>query len=310
MKLHNYKSDFDELVTIVAHYKNIPESAIRRDYYIVFALQKLANSDYRDKCVFKGGTSLSKCCPGSIERFSEDIDLTFLGLELSDNVCEKEIKTIENLMVEGFNSQKIPSERSKRSKSIYIWNEDENERIKLEIGSNVIPNPYSKKDIKTYIQEYLESIEDYETINYFELNNISLNVLNVERTFIDKVLAVKRHAICGKLNVKVRHIYDVVRLFGLKEIQDFLLDKDELKRIIQLTKQTDSFYLDKRPGKIEYNPIDSYDFNSWKGCFNKDIETVYENLHNDLLYTNEKQVFSKALETFNAINDIFKEIGE
>ena len=35
-------------------------------------------SEYADKCVFKGGTSLSKCYPGSIQRFSEDIDLTYI----------------------------------------------------------------------------------------------------------------------------------------------------------------------------------------------------------------------------------------
>lgn len=52
-------------------------------------LQKLEQSEYADQCVFKGGTSLSKCCPGSIERFSEDIDLTFLGMGLPDKQCGK-----------------------------------------------------------------------------------------------------------------------------------------------------------------------------------------------------------------------------
>ncbi|WP_363316713.1 nucleotidyl transferase AbiEii/AbiGii toxin family protein [uncultured Dysosmobacter sp.] len=49
----------------------------------------------------QGGTSLSKCYPGSIDRFSEDIDLTFLGMELSDNACDKAIKKIENVMSVG-----------------------------------------------------------------------------------------------------------------------------------------------------------------------------------------------------------------
>ena len=31
---------------------------------------------------------MSKCYPGSIERFSEDIDLTFLGMDESDKVCD------------------------------------------------------------------------------------------------------------------------------------------------------------------------------------------------------------------------------
>ena len=45
-------------------------------------------------------------------------------------------------------------------------------------------------------------------------------------------MSVKRHAICGTIEKKVRHIYDVTRLFPLPEIQAFLNDKDELKRLV------------------------------------------------------------------------------
>ena len=101
MKLHEYQEEFKTLISIVASKLHIPESAVERDYYIVFLLKKLENSDYADKCVFKGGTLLSKCYPGSIERFSEDIDLTFLGMDLSDNVCDKNIKRIETIITHG-----------------------------------------------------------------------------------------------------------------------------------------------------------------------------------------------------------------
>lgn len=69
-------------------------------------------------------------------------------------------------------------------------------------------------------------------------------------------MSVKRHAICGTIEKKVRHIYDVARLFSLPEIQAFLNDKDELKRLIDITKQTDSYYLEKRNISQEY------------GCYN------------------------------------------
>lgn len=82
-------------------------------------LKKLTNSEYAEKCVFKGGTSLSKCYPGSIERFSEDIELTFLGMDESDKVCDKTIKKIEKAMTVGANIEKIDAERSNRSKSMY-----------------------------------------------------------------------------------------------------------------------------------------------------------------------------------------------
>ena len=310
MNLHTHQEQFNNLITIVSSKLHIPEAAVERDYFIVYLLKNLENSEYADRCVFKGGTSLSKCYPGSIERFSEDIDLTFLGMDLTDKACEKHIKKIENIITEGSYIKKIPEERSSRSKSMYVWFINEDNKVKLEIGSSVRPDPFSKKTFKSYIHEYLEERGEYEDIEKFNLTSVTLNVLNIERTFIDKIMSVKRHAICGSLNKKVRHIYDVVRLFKLPNIQTFLLNKSELKRLIQVTKETDSYYLEKREIPKEYNPKGAYDFNSWREQFSSEIRSRYETLHKDLLYTDEQQDFDDALNTFEVLNQIFIEIAE
>lgn len=310
MKLHEFPEEFHDLISMVSREKHILESAVERDYYIVMMLQNLAKSEYADKCVFKGGTSLSKCYPDSIERFSEDIDLTFLGMECGDKECDRTIKKIESLMTLGAETEKIPEERSNRSKSMYVWHGTKSNRIKLEIGSTVRPDPYSRKQIKSYIQEYLEANGFNEDVRRFELNTVELNVLNIERTFIDKIMSVKRHAYCGTLNEKVRHIYDVVRLYNIPEIKAFLEDKDELKRLVQLTKETDSFYLEKRNTPKDYSPLGPYDFDSWKDKFNSTARSNYEQLHKNLLYTDEKQNFDEAIKVFEEINTFAKEIGE
>ena len=310
MKLHEYQYEFKDLISIVASKLHIPESAVERDYYIVLLLKNLENSEYADKCVFKGGTSLSKCYPGSIERFSEDIDLTFLGMELSDKACDKSIKQIEAIMTTGAQSDKITAERSNRSKSMYVWFANEDNKIKLEIGSSVRPDSYSKKTFKSYIHEFLEEQGAEDDIQKFELASVTLNVLHIERTFIDKIMSVKRHAICESLDKKVRHIYDVTRLFTLPEIQDFLRDKTELKRLIRITKETDSYYLEKRGITKEYNPNGAYDFDSWKQYLTPQIRLRYETLHKDLLYTDEQQKFDDALHAFSDISKIFAEICE
>lgn len=310
MKLHEFNEDFKDLISIVAVQKNLPESAIERDYYIVMLLDNLAKSEYADKCVFKGGTSLSKCYPGSIERFSEDIDLTFLGMELEDKVCEKNIKKIENLMTIGAQTEKIAKERFVRSKSMYVWFGDKNKQVKLEIGSSVRPDPYSKKTLKSYIHEFLEEKEMFDDIERFALESVTLNVLNIERTFVDKLMSVKRHALCGGLVAKVRHIYDVVQLYKMEEIKTFLSNKDELKRIVELTKTTDMYYLEKRPQCKDYNPKCVYNFETWKHLMNEQIRAAYLDLHNDLLYTKQQQNFDKAINTFSEINKILLEIGE
>lgn len=206
--------------------------------------------------------------------------------------------------------EKIAGERNQRNKSAYIWKQESTERIKLEIGSTIRPEPYSKRSLKTYIQEYLEHLNAYDDIDKYELNEISLNVLNISRTFIDKIMAVKRHSICGSLEVKVRHIYDVVRLYQNEEILKFIQNKQELKRIVQITKSTDSFYLQKRLLPKLYNPLGSYEFDKWRNTFNNEIRKIYEGLHLDLLYTNERQDFDIAIDTFSKINELLQSINE
>ena len=312
MKLTDNKNNFQELITLTARWRNIPEDAVKRDFYIIMMLQKLEQSEYAKNCVFKGGTSLSKAYPGSIERFSEDIDLTFISNEkLTSKQYSRILKNIEKLMAKGGILIKIPDERNDRNKSAFIlWDEDDRSKIKLEIGSSVRPDPYEKKTIKTYIQEYLEYIENNEAIEKYELNPITLNTLRIERTFIDKVMAVKRHACCGSLQSKVRHIYDVVMLYDMPEIQHLLQDKNELKRLLSLTKDTDSKYLNKRRIAKEYDPKGAFNFNIWKKHFDRNIKKRYEELHKDLLYTDEKQDFSKAIDIFSKLNGILTEIGE
>ncbi len=314
MKLHEHKEEFAELVAIVAEWIGIPSDAVRRDYYIVLLMQNLEKSIYADKCVFKGGTSLSKCYPGSISRFSEDIDLTFIPAEdMSSKKYSKVLKRVEESVSSGFLMEKIPAERNDRNKSSYVWPEIEDKdscKVKLEIGSSVRPDPFTKRSMKTYIQEYLEKNNMGDVVAEFDLQAVCVNTLDITRTFLDKVMSVKRHAICGTLPRKVRHIYDVTVLFDRDDIQAFLNDSKQLKHLLRLTKETDSYYLQKRNVSAEYDPVGPYSFESWNQYFNDEIRSRYETLHEDLLYSSEQQDFDKAIQTFQSISQIFATIDE
>lgn len=154
------------------------------------------------------------------------------------------------------------------------------------------------------IQFLLESV-----ITEYMLSAVTLNVLDISRTFIDKIMSVKRHAICGTITEKARHIYDVTRLFQMSEIQGFLENKEELKHLMVLTKQTDSAYLQKRNLPKEYDPTGAFAFSAWQSEFMA-AKTVYERLHKDLLYTDQPQKFDEAVKTFWRIDSILQEIGE
>ena len=309
MNLHT-KDEFKELITLTARERHIPETAIERDYFIVRSLLFLSQSDYANNCVFKGGTSLSKCYPGTIERFSEDIDLTFIPEEgMNNKQIEKQLKNVEKIMTQDSEVEKINESRNDRNKSSYFWYGNRDNKIKLEIGSSVRPDPYGMKTLKTYIQEYLEEHGYNDAVIEFELKSVSINVLNIERTFLDKIMAVKRHAFCGTIKDKARHIYDVTKLLRLPDIKQFLNDPVELKRLIELTKETDAFYLEKRNCPKEYNPKDLYGFEQWREMFLVAKEP-YEKLHEDLLYTDEPQDFEDAIKGFELISNIFKQINE
>ena len=314
MNLHEHKEEFEELIAITADYIGVPADAVRRDYYIVQMMQNLQNSEYAEACVFKGGTSLGKCYPGSINRFSEDIDLTFIPIEnMNNKKYSKTLKRVENAISAGFLMEKIEAERNDRNKSAYVWPENESKetcRVKLEIGSSVRPDPFSKRSMKTYIQEYLEKEGMQDVVTEFELQDVNVNTLDITGTFVDKVMTVKRHAICGTLSRKVRHIYDVTVLLDRSDIQDFLKNTAQLKQLLKLTKETDSFYLQKRDISVEYDPLGAYDFEDWKQYFNDEIRGRYETLHEDLLYTSNRQNFEKAIRAFEFISGLFASIGE
>ncbi|MDO5833799.1 MAG: nucleotidyl transferase AbiEii/AbiGii toxin family protein [Lachnospiraceae bacterium] len=314
MNLHEHREDFEELIAIVADYIGVPADAVRRDYYIVLLMQNLQNSEYAETCVFKGGTSLSKCYPGSINRFSEDIDLTFIPVEdMNNKKYSRTLKRIEDAISKGFLMGKIEAERNDRNKSAYVWPENENRencRVKLEIGSSVRPDPFSKRSMKTYIQEYLEEKGMQDAVTEFGLQEVQVNTLDITRTFLDKVMSVKRHAICGTLPRKVRHIYDVTVLLDRSDIQDFLKNTEQLKQLLKLTKETDSFYLQKRNVSEKYDPLEAYAFESWKQYFDDEIRGRYETLHEDLLYTSERQSFAKAVQAFEYISHVFASIDE
>lgn len=68
--------DRRDALEIAAQSTGRPPSLLEKDVWVVWALDVLFRTDFRDALVFKGGRSLSKAY-GIIDRFSEDVDLTY-----------------------------------------------------------------------------------------------------------------------------------------------------------------------------------------------------------------------------------------
>ena len=74
MYLHENKELFNEIVDQTSIITGRTTAVIEKDYYVTMILRLL--SEQLTNVVFKGGTSLSKGYH-AINRFSEDIDITF-----------------------------------------------------------------------------------------------------------------------------------------------------------------------------------------------------------------------------------------
>jgi predicted nucleotidyltransferase component of viral defense system len=299
------------LIAETSQFKHIPEIAVIKDYLIVQLLDNLAQSEWGSTVVFKGGTSLSKCYPNSIERFSEDIDLTFNPSEkMTQSTKENNLKKIETSLVKGFLFEPIPHERSPLSKSSWAWLVDPRYRIKVELGASIMAKPYHKKIVRSYLQEYLEFKKDNQLIKRYQLLPIEIWTLDISRTFIDKIMAIKRHAFSGTLPYKVRHIYDVVQLWKHPEIRNFINHQTALKETVKETKENDYVYFEKRNLKSQYDLKGPFDFESWKDLIDGPSNQNYQNLHKDLLFTNQKQKIEEAFIVLNEISRLLKSIKE
>jgi hypothetical protein len=72
LSLHDQRDALEVAAQLIRR----PAYLLEKDVWVVWTLDILFRAGFRDALVFKGGTSLSKAF-GIIDRFSEDVDLTY-----------------------------------------------------------------------------------------------------------------------------------------------------------------------------------------------------------------------------------------
>ena len=81
------RADQAEALDVAAGRTGRPAHLLEKDIWVVWALSAIYASPLADKLTFKGGTSLSKVYK-IIDRFSEDIDLTYDIRELVPDLLQ------------------------------------------------------------------------------------------------------------------------------------------------------------------------------------------------------------------------------
>jgi len=222
---------------------------VEKDYWVTKVLQNLAFSDFRDLVVFKGGTSLSKAY-NCIDRFSEDVDLAILKDEgSSDYRLNKLMKSIEECSTIGLEYQRgHPSEekRGRNRRTFYDYPKTKSSddfgnvsnQIQLEINTFTNPIPFQVVSIESYVAIFLRQNGFVDFIDKYSLHPFDLQVLTRERTFFEKLLSVVRLSYNSPevLKKKIRHFYDLYKLYHLTDLHSKLLTDESFKmveRVIQ-----------------------------------------------------------------------------
>ena len=301
MNLHENKELFEELALLTKQWRQLPLEAVVKDYYIVDLLHNLQNSEFAAETIFKGGTSLSKCYNGVIQRFSEDIDLTFISSkELGSSARRKALEQMVNQISYGYSDKKTITKGDKNRTEEVHFNSDlidnpELNKIKLEIGTVVNYGRSEALQAKSYIHEYLESINRKDIINEYNLQAVSLNVLPIEITFLEKLYAIKTQTYQNTIGRNARHIFDVTQLLKHQRIIDFLNNPPHFFEILSLVKEQTKAYSAKRNMEINYDLDGPYAFKDWKKSLNEQAKDGYNDLFKHMIYGGIQYSFDEAI---------------
>lgn len=237
MYLHEDRELFREVITNTAVWRNLNIAIVEKDYYVTMILKLLSGK--ADKCVFKGGTSLSKGFH-VLNRFSEDVDITF-----SEHIGEARRKKLKYYVMKEISEELgMPISNWNRIESdkdynCYIFQYEPlnayaesslSEGVKVETALASYSFPTERVNIDNYVRQYLET-DNQNLIEEFELDLFEMNLQSISRTYIDKVFALCDYYMQGKSKRYSRHLYD---LYKLKEYVVF--NKDFSKLIKEVRK--------------------------------------------------------------------------
>ncbi|MCQ2535707.1 MAG: nucleotidyl transferase AbiEii/AbiGii toxin family protein [Lachnospiraceae bacterium] len=236
MFLHNDKELFQEVIVSAAEDLDLVVPIVEKDYYVTMILKKL--SIWCPECVFKGGTSLSKC-HHVIDRFSEDIDISF-----SDKLTQGMRKKLKNETIAGISEElSLPiidweNARSRRDYNAYTFSYDPIEGyvsegrlihgVKMEVSLASLSFPTVELPVESYVYQYLMK-ENEDIVDEYDLHPFTMKVQDIDRTLADKVFAICDYYLQGKTKRYSRHIYDIYMLLPKVELDEEF--KDLVKQV-------------------------------------------------------------------------------
>ena len=316
MNLHLNKELFREFIDNLNARTGIDSDIIEKDYYVCTILKDLSKKQDELHAYFKGGTAIYKILD-TMNRFSEDIDLTVKILPEQSNTKNKNRlkESALGYKISGLELSKDECIDNKgsvtgiyRYNSIYDINKDPLHRagiIQVEATSFTVSEPYQKYTIEPLIYKLSNENEKNILETQFEISKFDINIIKLERMFIDKIFAAEFYYIRKMYKDVSKHLYDISVLSQNENIEKLLKNKNEMEKLISYKRQEE---------KIRIGGIDSNtkikDFNYFKLDFNDELIQEFNNMQYKYVLDDKYKItmdYTKnvILEIYNFIKKCF-----
>jgi len=295
MRLHEDSRLFRQAVLATAQERQIPEIFVEKDYWVTLALKLVFGSAAGADCVFKGGTSLSKCY-GLIDRFSEDVDLVVRQSGNDSGAqLKKKLKTVSQSIVRVLPEVEVGGVTMKRGmirKTAHGYPKlfegrfgQVRDVIILESSWLGESEPSTTRPLSCYLYEMMIRSGQEEMATSFDLLPFDVQVLRPERTFCEKIMSLVRFS-CGEnpvdsLRNKVRHIYDLHQLLECAEYVRFF-ESNGFESLLKQIARSDLKTLNDSDWILSH-PSDALVFAEAESVW-KELEPVYSGTFSDLVY--------------------------
>ena len=297
MNLHKDRELFKQFIDNINAKTGIDADIIEKDYYVCMILKDLAFHQDELKAYFKGGTAVYKILD-TMNRFSEDIDLTVKVIDNQSN--NKNRIRLEKCALgyelDGLDLSNDDSEKRKgtvtgiyKYNSIYNYNNDPLHKpgiIQVEATSFTVSEPYKKYKIEPLMYSLATNNEKEILKTKFDVCSFDINIITLERIFIDKIFAAEFYYSRKMFYDTAKHLYDISILSTQNPIINLLNKKSELELLISYKREEEKV----RKGGVPFD-LKIIDFSYFKFDYPTELIAEFINMQNKYLL-NEKYKIS------------------
>ncbi len=307
------KEALEELILNVNNRTGIRTDILEKDYYVCLVLRDLASKQKKLQAYFKGGTAVYKIL-NHMNRFSEDIDLTVrVNEDESNNSNRMRLKNSAlGYKIEGLELVKDETIDKKGSiTSFYKYNSlfslndlFKSERIQIESTSFTVSEPVSTYTIEPLIYKYASADEKTILNNEYGISEFDIEIIKLERIFIDKIFAVQFYYEREMYEDVSKHLYDISIMINNDDIKKLLKDNKELNKLINYKRKEETLRIGGIPDTKKI-----VDFDYFKLGFNEDLINAFNKMQNIYVMDDESKItFDDVKVTIKILLDIFKKM--